>query len=168
MSGDFRKFYDSHFAKIFRFVLIRVGDRDLAEDLASEIFLKAFRAFASYDEKVSKSSWIFTIARNHLINHYRTLGRFVTDEELEDLPLAGENFSELAARRYDVRQMLDCLAELPAEKQSLIRMKHLEELSYEEMAERLGREKGALKVAAFRAMAELRKAMRAKKYDLPN
>ncbi|TAL19526.1 sigma-70 family RNA polymerase sigma factor, partial [Patescibacteria group bacterium] len=70
----FRKFYETHFNKIYRFVLFRVGNRELAEDLVSEIFVKALKAFPSYDESRSRSSWIFTIARNHLINHYRSSG----------------------------------------------------------------------------------------------
>ena len=158
-ASKFKKFYDTHFQKIFRFVLLRVTDRDLAEDLVSEIFLKALKAFDGYDETRSKSSWIYTIARNHLANHFRAGGRVVSDVDIEDLPILGEDLAEKAAMNHDLGMMFQALATLPEEKRQLIRLKHLNELSYEEMAERLGRSKDALKVATFRAMQDLRAAM---------
>ena len=161
-SKHFRTFYDTHFDKIYRFVAIRISDRAVAEDLVSEIFLKALRAFGSYDETRSKSSWIYTIARNHLANHYRSAGRVVTDENIEELPVFGEDFVERAAVAAEVRTMHAALATMPPEKQSLIRMKYLEELSYEEMSQRLAKEKGTIKVATFRAMQELRAALKGK------
>jgi RNA polymerase sigma-70 factor (ECF subfamily) len=161
-SSRFQQFYETHFDKIYRFVILRVGDRALAEDLVSEIFMKALRAFDSYDEARSKSSWIYTITRNHLANHYRTAGRVVTEEDIEDLAIPAKDFAESATVHYDVQTMLSMLDTLPKEKQVLIRMKYLEELSYEEMAERLRKEKGALKVATFRAMQELRKLLEGK------
>jgi RNA polymerase sigma-70 factor (ECF subfamily) len=157
-SSEFKRFYEANFKRIYRFVAIRIGDRDLAEDLVSEIFVKALRAFGDYDETRSRSSWIYTIARNHLTNHYRTAGRTVTDEDIEDLPVA--DFGAKAARRYDVDTMLRMLSKLADEKQKLIRMKYLEELSYEEMEERLGKDRNTLKVATFRALAELRAAFK--------
>lgn len=161
-ASRFQKFYETHFDKIYRFVVLRVGDRALAEDLVSEIFIKALRAFDSYDEARSKSSWIYTITRNHLANHYRTAGRVISEENIEDLAIPGKNFGESATVHYDVQTMLATLGTFPKEKQALIRMKYLEELSYEEMAERLGKEKGALKVATFRVMQELRSALKGK------
>lgn len=160
-AGDFRAFYGRWFPKIWRFVSIRIADRDLAEDLVSEIFLKALRAFGSYDEARSRSSWIYTIARNHLANHWRdTSGKETSDADIEDLPLAGADFGEAAARHHDVTLVHEALATMAPDKASLVRMKYLEELSYEEMEERLGKDRNALKVATFRAMQELRRLLK--------
>jgi RNA polymerase sigma-70 factor (ECF subfamily) len=159
---DFKKFYDANFGRIYRYVAVRVADRATAEDLTSEIFLKALRAFGGYDEARSRSAWIFTIARNHLANHFRSAGREVTDEDFDDLPLAAGDAAEQAERRYDLDLMLRTLGAMPRAAQALIRMKYLEELTYGEMAERLGKDQNALKVATFRAMTELRAALRPK------
>lgn len=156
----FQQFYEKYFSQIYRFVILRVGDRAVAEDLVSEIFIKALRAFESYDEKISTSSWIFTIARNHLANHYRSAGREIAEENIEKLPIFGEDFVERAAVHQDVNVLLKTLSVLSADKQQLIRMKYLEELSYEEMGERLKKDKDTLKVATFRAMKELRNALK--------
>ena len=159
--ADFRRFYETHLPKIYRFVFFRVGaNRALAEDLTSEIFIKALEHFDTYDERRSKSSWIFTIARNHLSNHYRSAGRVVTDEDFESLPGAADDLEERFAAGEEEAQIIRGIAMLRPKDAELIRMKYLNELSYEEMASVLGRDKGALKVATFRAMQQLREVMR--------
>lgn len=163
MSKDrFRQFYEHHFPKIFRFVFFRVGgSREVAEDLTSEIFIKAFNAFDRYDETRSQSSWIFTIARNHLANYYRSAGREVTDENFESLPVAADDLEERVAAGEEEAVLLRAIGQLRPKDAVLIRMKYLDGLSYEEMAANLSRERGALKVATFRAMQELKKVMAA-------
>lgn len=72
MSEEFAAYYHDYKHKIYSFVLYRVGgDNNLAEDITSDVFLKAFKRFESYDTQYAFSTWIFTIARNTLIDHYR-------------------------------------------------------------------------------------------------
>ncbi|OGL72780.1 hypothetical protein A3F28_01910 [Candidatus Uhrbacteria bacterium RIFCSPHIGHO2_12_FULL_57_11] len=159
--ADFRRFYETHLPKIYRFVFFRVaGNRHQAEDLTSEIFIKALEHFDSYDERRSKSSWIFTIARNHLANYYRSAGRVVTDEDFESLPVAADDLEERFAAGEEEEMLIRGIGKLRPKEAELVRMKYLDELSYEEMAGVLGRDKGALKVATFRAMQQLREVMR--------
>ena len=69
-SKHFPEFYRLNMKRVYRFLFYRVGgSKETAEDLTQDVFLKAFGAFEKYDPEISKSSWIFTIARNHLINH---------------------------------------------------------------------------------------------------
>lgn len=158
----FPQFYHEHFEKIFRYVFFRVGgNRALAEDLTSEIFLKAYQAFDRYDDARSVSSWIFTIARNHLANHYRSAGREVTDEDFESLPVYTNDLAERFAEREEEMVLLKSIDKLRPKDALLVRLKYLEGQSYEDMARILGRERGALKVATFRAMRELRRIMTA-------
>lgn len=161
MTADrFPQFYHVHFEKIFRYVFFRVGcNRALAEDLTSEIFLKAYQAFDRYDESRSVSSWIFTIARNHLANHYRSAGREVTDEDFDSLPVYTDDLAERFAEREEEMVLLKSIDKLRPKDALLVRLKYLEGQSYEDMARILGRERGALKVATFRAMRELRRIM---------
>lgn len=158
---DFRPFYETHFPKIYRFVFFRVGaNRALAEDLTSEVFIKALEHFDTYDEKRSKSSWIFTIARNHLANYYRSAGREITDEDFDSLPVAADDIEERFAAGEEEATLIRGIAMLRPKDAELVRMKYLDGFSYEEMAGMLNRDKGALKVATFRAMEALRVVMK--------
>ena len=73
MDAAFTDFYHEYKHKAHRFTLYRVGgDQNLAEDLTSDIFLKAFERFKTYDSTYAFCTWIFTIARNTIIDHYRS------------------------------------------------------------------------------------------------
>ena len=72
LKKEFEKFYNSHVDKVYRFVFFRVNcNKELAQDLVSEIFIKAMEHFVDYDENLSKSAWIMTISKNHLANYWR-------------------------------------------------------------------------------------------------
>jgi RNA polymerase sigma-70 factor (ECF subfamily) len=127
----------------------------VAEDLVSEIFMKAHRAYESFDEKVSKSAWIYRIAHNHLANHYRDRKQ---DVDLEDvaLTLAGEDGNKTMERQETAVILQKALEQLNPEERRVVTMKYLEGYTYEEMAPILGKAADALKVATFRAMKKLK------------
>ncbi|MBI5731956.1 MAG: RNA polymerase sigma factor [Candidatus Magasanikbacteria bacterium] len=167
---DFLKFYDRHFDKIYRFVFFRVGGRkEVAEDLTSEIFLKALRHFEDYDPALSGGAWIFTIARNHLYNYLRDSGRRfqVSVEEITDdwrlefsLQETGggpttEGLENLFKKDAE-REVASLLAKLSSEKRQIVTLKHLLGYSFKEIGEILGMKEGTVKVAAHRALKELR------------
>ena len=73
---SFGRLYEQYLPRIFRYVSYRVGDTIAAEDLTSDIFNKALTGFAKYDAgKAAFSTWIFSIARNTLIDYYRGRSR---------------------------------------------------------------------------------------------
>ncbi len=75
---DFLIYYDEYKDKIFNYFWYRIDfNRDLAEDLTSEAFIKALTHFDSFDPTRSFQAWIYAIAKNHLLNYYRTAGREV-------------------------------------------------------------------------------------------
>jgi RNA polymerase sigma-70 factor (ECF subfamily) len=152
----FEKFYKANIDRIYRYVFFRVGqNEEITQDLVSEIFIKALKAFDRYDEKVSKSSWIYTIAHNHLANYYRD--RKVASD-IDDIAfcLEGENGKEEMEKKESTYLLRQALDELEEEERRLVTMKYLEGYSYKEMARRLERSSDALKVATFRAMKKLK------------
>lgn len=156
---EFEQFYNKNVDRIYRFVFFRVQNTSVAEDLTSEIFMKALKAFERYDEKVSKSAWIYTIARNHLANYYRDQKPAVDIEEVA-YGLVGERGEETMEKQSDQMLLAKALDELSLEERRLVTMKHLEGYSYKEMAEILERGDQALKVATHRAMNKLRGVMK--------
>lgn len=159
---DFAQFYEQNVDRVYRFVFFRVGrNKELAEDLVSEIFMKALAHFAKYDPTQSKSAWLYTIARNHLANYFRDRHEEV---DIEDVAFAfvaerGEERVELRGVEVEVER---ALAGLALDDRRLVTMKHLEGYSYKDMAEILGRSADVLKVATHRAVQKMKQAMQNK------
>lgn len=157
----FPTFYEKNVKRIYRFLYYRVGgDKQMAQDLTQDVFLKAFQAFDRYDEKVSASAWIFTIARNHLLNQLAKKRPQVSLDEIENTTWDREDWASHAELSYDQKRMLQAMKQLPVDDAALLRRKHLEGWSFEEMAGEMGKTPGALRVQAHRAMRELRRILK--------
>jgi len=152
---EFSKFYKANIDRIYRFVFFRVKDQETAEDLTSEIFMKALKAFDRYDVKQSKSAWLYAITRNHLINYYRDSKETVNIDKLE-FELVGEDGRETIEQVSRVEMLKKALNKLSGNEQQLVTMKHLHGYTYAEMAEILGKSHNALKVATHRALKKLK------------
>ena len=150
--------------KVYRFVFFRCGgNKELAEDLVSEIFIKALEHFDSYDETVSKSAWIMTITRNHLINYWRDTKKTspLPEDETEQEDKSSDAFwlkLGLSAWRKQTNQteVQELLLKLPLDEAELVTFHYLLGYSYAEIAAEKGMSAGAVKVAAHRAIKKLR------------
>jgi len=153
----FTAFYHSYVDRIYRFVFYRVGgDKQLAQDLTQDVFLKAFEAFERYDPAKSETSWLYTIARNHLINHHAKTRPGVALEEIEGSVWASEDARERFCQRHDEKKLLEAIAALSPEDAQLIRMKYLEGWSFDDLAESFEKKSGTLRVQARRALKKLK------------
>jgi len=151
---DFDQFYRKNIDRIHRFVFLRVPDRATAEDLVSEIFIKALAAFDRYDEAVSKSAWIYRIAHNHLANWYRDRKATVDIDDVAPF-LVGTDGRDLEATTDDRAQVSRLLEGLDPEEKRLVTLKYLEGYEYAEMAELIGKKADALKMATHRVIKKL-------------
>lgn len=149
----FERFYREHFTRIYRFVYFRVEDAEVAQDLVSDVFLRAFAHFDGYDPAVSKSAWIYTIARNRLANHYRDRRPGIPLEDVEPF------LQDMGADPSQTGELRAALARLSSEERRIVTMKYLEGYTYPEMAQLLGKHANTLKVAAHRALKRLSKLM---------
>lgn len=153
----FARFYKLNFERIYKFVYFRVGaNKELAQDLTQDVFLKAFQAFDRYDPAVSQSSWIYTIARNHVINHHAKTKPGVDLEEIEGSIFASVDLRETYAMNHEEKQLLEAMEKLPKEDAQLLRMKYLEGWPFDELTEVFGKNSGALRVQARRAIKKVR------------
>ena len=157
-SKHFPAFYKKHVKKIYRFLYFRVGaNRERAEDLTQDVFMKALRAFDRYDQSISASAWIFTIARNHLINDSAKQKAHTPLEEIENMELDVEPLMSKLEREDDVRMLLESLHVLQKDEKELIQRKYLEGWSFAELAEEKKTTTGALRVKATRAIKKLQR-----------
>ncbi len=153
---SFETFYRQNIDRIFRYVFFRVGqNRDVAEDLVSEVFMKALKNFDKYDPKISQSAWIYRITQNHLANYFRDKKPAADIEDVKFF-LIGERGEEEMVKQEEARIVEQGLDHLSREERMIVTMKYIEGYSYKEMAEILDRTADALKVASHRAVKKLR------------
>ncbi|HBP00554.1 MAG: RNA polymerase sigma factor, sigma-70 family [Candidatus Uhrbacteria bacterium GW2011_GWF2_41_16] len=137
-ASAFEQLYERYFQKIYTFVIRRVSRREVAEDLVSEIFLKAFAHRASFIWKTSFSAWVYRIAANTVTDHYRT--RKPTEELHEEF---GEGSSHDAGLEKHVDHQLlgqgleRVLEQLNVRERLAVSMKFYAECSHQEIAEAL-------------------------------
>ncbi|MDA3840151.1 MAG: RNA polymerase sigma factor [Patescibacteria group bacterium] len=157
MSKDNKNFlanYNKYVDKIYAYIWYRVGfDKTTAEDLCSEIFLKAFKSHDSFDETRSFQSWIYRIAKNHLLNHYRTRGREVDLESALDLSV--ETLQKINTS-IEVERIMKHIGKLDDYSREVVIMRYVDELDNKEIAEILDKEVNAVRVQLNRALNKLR------------
>ncbi len=155
---------------VFSLVLRMVRDRQLAEDLSQETFIKALNAIASYRPEYKFSSWIFKIANNAAIDHLRrrelnTLSidgspNATSAEDIEATALQVGDKSETPLAELEARELGTAIeraiGQLRPEYRSCIMLRHVEGLAYEEIAQLLDLPLGTVKTYIHRARHELR------------
>jgi RNA polymerase sigma-70 factor (ECF subfamily) len=170
-SGDaeaFRTLVERHNRRLFGVILRLVGDRDQAEELAQETFVKAYRSLSDFRGEAAFGTWLVQIgihaARDRLRGARRRRG-IVSIEALResrrpDLEPADRSPSSNPARAVEAAEqrelMRKALADLPPDYREVLVLKHFEEWPYEHIAEVTGDTVGTLKVRAFRARQMLR------------
>ena len=155
-----------HRRKVFNVAYKFVGKHDEAEDLTQDIFLKIFKALASFDRRANFQTWIISISRNLCIDHYRsvrkerqTIARDVDSNDLQ--PATPERGPYAQAEHQDLRaQLRQALETLPVTLRTAVVLRDLQELSYQEIADRLGLPEGTVKSRINRGRIELAHQLR--------
>jgi len=160
-SSAFGRLYDHYQPKIYRFVLIKVGRREDAEDLTHQVFLSAWQSIKNYRHLGHPfSSWLYKIARNQIIDFYRTSKREQSLEEvsIERIEMVSPPVAQLAAEHaLEFGRIQNAIQKLKPYYQDVIIMRFVEELSLKEVAAVLGKSEGAIKLMQHRAVKVLRK-----------
>lgn len=152
----FGRLYQTYVDKIYRFVFFRVGQRkEVAEDLVSDVFLKAWERLETFKEG-SFQAWLYMIARNRVIDYYRSARpRGVLDETIRD----DANTEEEVLKGLEIEQVKDALSQLTEEQREVIVLKFIEDVSHNEIATILGKRPDAVRALSSRAIKELRLIM---------
>lgn len=165
--GAFAEIYERYYQKIYNYIYYRVSDGETAEDLCSEVFVKALEAIDSYTfQGVPFSAWLYRIAGNLVIDHYRRQPK-QTEISLEDSrPLvADENPGVNLERHFNHQELRRALQGLTSDQQQVIVLKFVDGLSNNEVAQILGKTEGAVKSLQHRALASLGRLMEKDKKD---
>jgi RNA polymerase sigma-70 factor (ECF subfamily) len=160
-AGDqeaFGQLYDRYHDMVFRYVLFRIGDRQLAEDLTAETFLRALRRIASVSYQGRDiGAWFVTIARNLVLDHVKS-SRYrleQTTSEIQDLSPATCGPEQQVLDGATHEELLRCVAKLNSDQKECIALRFLQGLSVAETARLMGRNEGAVKALQHRAVRRL-------------
>lgn len=157
--------------KVFNVAYKFVGKHDEAEDLTQDIFLKVFKSLRTFDRRANFQTWLISVSRNLCIDHYRSvrqerqiIDRGVDPDELS--PVAREPGAVAAIEQHDrVALLRQALAKLPASLRTAVLMRDIQELSYQEIADRLQLPEGTVKSRINRGRTELAKQIRRMRGD---
>jgi RNA polymerase sigma-70 factor (ECF subfamily) len=155
-----------HWRKVFNVAYKFVGKHDEAEDLTQEIFLKLFKSLDTFDRRANFQTWLISVSRNLCIDHYRSVRkeRETIDRDVDagDLSPASSDTGPYAALEHsDRRELLrHALDELAPTLRSAVMLRDIHELSYQEIAERLGLPEGTVKSRINRGRLELARQIR--------
>ena len=150
----FGELYRLYADQVFRYLYSRLGNVHEAEDVTAQTFLAAFEAFDRFRQDDNFASWLFTIARNKAMDHFRRNKKQEPElseeaSSTEDEPLSSVIQSEQAVALSRLIQRL------PEEERELLRLRFLAEMTYGEMAHFLHRTEQAVKKTIYRLLARL-------------
>ena len=132
----------------------RLDNKDLADDLLQETFIKVYLHLADYSESYTFGQWVYTIARNTLVDHLRRRADDVSIDEKFIAPMATTpSPEESVIINQRTAHFEASLNEIPEDYRQIIEMRFLDEYTYEEIAEKLGRPLNTIKTQIRRAKA---------------
>ena len=171
--------YDAYVEPLFRFCVARVGNATDAEDLTEEIFLKVIRSIDGFewrplarteggadgDEAEERSpfrAWLFRIARNHVISHYRRQSVRKSEGEVPEwIPDEALGPQELAERSVTIEEVFAVVEALPAAQREVIQLRFGAGLSIAETAEALDKQQTNVKVLQHKGIKRLKELLEA-------
>jgi len=152
----FGALYDAYADKIYRFLYYKTHHRETAEDLASLTFTKALEHLSKFSPlKGSFSSWLYKIARNNVVDHYRSFKSEADVEDVWDLADATDAPAD-ADTKMRLAEVKRYFKYLSADQREILTMRVWDEMSYKEIAEAVGKTPENCKVIFSRALAELK------------
>ena len=154
---DFTEIYREYQPRVMGYICARVCPRSDAEDLCSEVFEKVHLKLEGYDpSKASLSTWIYTITRNCVIDHFR---RRRPSEELDESLSSDFQVDEALLREETLDELADALLALPRELREIIVRRYYDEMPLTDISRAMGLSYGATKLRHASALRQLRKAM---------
>jgi RNA polymerase sigma-70 factor (ECF subfamily) len=156
----FAEIYDRHQSAIYRYIFYQVRDIATAEDLTSEVFVRLVEKIDRFTYRGRPLlAWLYTIARNLIMDHHRRAGKsqlLSLDEQLVADTIAPE---EAAERRLTQDRLAAAIAHLTEDQRQVILLKFVEGLGNETTAQTLGKTVGSVKSLQHRGLAALRRIL---------
>ena len=158
--SKFADLYDRHFVRIYAFVMGRVRDRDVAEDLTADVFHKALAALPGFELRGAPfGAWLIRIAANAIVDRAKAAGREIAGVSTASEPSAAAVADGEIERAEENARLFGLVEALPDDQRRVIVERFLHERSIRDVAALIGRSEGAVKQLQLRALQELRARM---------
>ena len=152
--------YEEYYDKVARYVYVHIGNKEEAEDIAGEVFLKALKSLESYRERgVPMQGWLFRIAHNLTVDYVRKMDKRRT-MPADSVELVGnDNPVDTAQKNIEFEQVTEAMKQLTTEQREVINLRFLGGLTSKEAADILGKSDGAVREMQRAAIEKLRGIM---------
>jgi RNA polymerase sigma-70 factor, ECF subfamily len=148
----FAELYETHFERVYLFIARRVGERDVAEDLTSDVFHKALANLKQFEWRaVPFGAWLLRIAANVITDRGKRSGRELSFADPPEISTQSD-----VEQIEDGARLFRLVNDLPEDQKQVVVMRFAEERSIREIAGKLGRSEGAVKQLQFRGLQNLR------------
>ena len=158
----YAQLYDRYLKQVYRYFLLRLGQRQEAEDLTSQVFLAALEALPGYQCNGHFRAWLFGIARRKLADALRRRRPQVRLDEVGDLPDAEETPLTKLVQSEDLNRLTLAFASLDESDRELLSLRFGARLSFSEMARLLKRKESAVKMSVYRLLERLERQLEAR------
>ena len=158
-AGAFETLYRRHRGPLYRFVLRALKQRSAAEELFQEVWIRVIESRSRYAPQARFTTWLYTIAHNLLVDHWRRKGLSIVSLDTEDVALESANPARHAEARESLTRFLDILEKLPAAQREAFLMHEEAGLSVAQIAAATGSNEEAAKSRLRYAMAKLKAAL---------
>lgn len=165
MDSVFDELYTKYHQDVFQFLFYMVKNREQAEDLVQEVYIRVLKSYKRFEGKSSEKTWLFSIARNVAIDSFRKqkgwkqriIEKFDwSTQQVKDDQLIPE---EIALQKEEYQYIYQCLDHCTVDQRMVIIMRYIQELSISETAEALGWTESKVKTTQHRALKVLKKEM---------
>ena len=174
MDSVFKRLYSDYQQDVFQFLIYLVKNRDTAEDLMQEVFIRVMKSFDHFQGNSSEKTWLFSIAKNVAIDYFRkqsTIRKRVMEKfdwSKSDVVSEGALPQEIAEQNDEIKALYSCMDQCTTDQKLVIVMRYIQDLSIVETAEVLGWTEGKVKTTQHRAIKKLRELMTARKKEGEN
>ncbi|MFB6212605.1 MAG: RNA polymerase sigma factor [Candidatus Magasanikbacteria bacterium] len=162
-SEAFDKLYEDNIEQIYRFIYLRVRRKDKAEDITQKVFIKAWKNISSYESQKGAGfhSWLYQIAKNAVIDHYRTNKDHLNIDEIpeDEVSTPPDKHKKEMDKDLKFEKVMKALEELTENQQNVIVLKFIEELSNKEIADILNKSEVSVRVTQHRGLKKLKKIL---------
>lgn len=160
----FARLYEGYFDKIYRYIVIKIGNQEEAEDMTQQVFLNALQSISSYKwQGVPFSAWLYRIAHNQVVDFLRKKGKrpVAVEDDPADIRDTKKHADpqQIAEYKMDIEQVLEATKQLTEAQREVISLRFSSDLSTAEVAKVMGRSQGAIKALQHSAILALRKVL---------